>query len=127
MRDWIDHRSELVADFRQFYGIDLPLDEAGMDAVEDGTRWGILWEQLPADSRLARLAAPDLAWGDAERLLHMMEYHLRVLVWQRSKDGSKGRNRPKPLQTPEERRRHREAADAALAHRAEIDRQLGMA
>lgn len=127
MREWADHPCELVADFRQYYGIDLPLDEEGMDAIEDGTRWGILWQQLPADSRTARLAEPDLAWGDAERLLHMMEYHLRVLVWQRSKDGGKGRNRPKPLKTPMERAKNRRAADSALAHRAEIDRALGMA
>ncbi len=126
MRDWIDHRSELVADFRQFYGIDLPLDDEGIDAAEDAVRWAVLWEQLPQESRTVRLAAPDLAWGDAERLLHMMEYHLRVLVWQRSKDGAKSRNRPKPLQTPAERRRNRNAADAALAHKAEIDMVLGM-
>ena len=127
MRGWIDHKPELVADFRQYYGIDLPLTDNEIDSVADGTRWGILWEQLPSDSRMARLGQPDLAWGDAERLLHMMEYHLRVLVWQRSKDGSKDRNRPKPLQTPAERIRNRAAADSALAHKAEIDKVLGMA
>lgn len=126
MRAWIDCRAELVADFQQFYGIDLPLYEDGMDSIDDGTRYGILWEQLPMESRTARHDFPDLFWGDTERLLHSIEYSLRVLTWQKSKDGSKGRNRPKPLQTPMERHRNRQAADAAIAHKAEIDKVLGM-
>lgn len=110
----------------QYYGVALPLDDEGMDAIADGTMYGILWEQLPKESRTARRDCPDLIWGDAERLLWSIEYSLRILTWQKSKDGSKGRNRPRPLQTPMERHRNRQAADAALAHKAEIDKVLGM-
>lgn len=126
MRAWIDARAELVADFMQYYGVALPLDDEGMDAIADGTMYGILWEQLPKESRTARRDCPDLIWGDAERLLWSIEYSLRILTWQKSKDGSKGRNRPRPLQTPMERHRNRQAADAAIAHKAEIDKVLGM-
>ena len=113
MRAWIDARAELVADFMQYYGVALPLDDEGM-------------EQLPKESRTARCDCPDLIWSDAERLLWSIEYSLRILTWQKSKDGSKGRNRPRPLQTPMERHRNRQAADAAIAHKAEIDKVLGM-
>ena len=92
----------------------------------DGTRYGVLWSQLPSDSRTARAECPDLVWGDAERLLWSVEYSLRVIAWQRTKDGSKGRNRPKPLQTPMERARNRRNRDEAIANKEEIDRILGM-
>lgn len=119
-------RDELVADFKQYYNIDLPLCEEGLDAVEDGMRLGILWSQLPASSRVARADLPDLAWGDSERLLWSIEYTLRVIAWQRTEDGAKGRRKPKPLQTPAERSANIRNAEEAIADRAEVDRILGM-
>lgn len=33
-------------------------------------------------------------------MLAQVEYRLRVLAWQKTEDGSKGRNQPKPLDPP---------------------------
>ena len=117
---------DLICDFRQFYGIDLPLleDAEGLDF--DMLRWSVLWEALPRESRTARRLDASLEWGPTDYLLHSIEFSARWLQWARTKDGSRGRNAPKPIQTPGERQRNRQRADAALARRKEIDRVLGM-
>ena len=44
--------------------------------------------------------APEAAWSDEAYLLASIEYGIRVLMWQNSRDGVKDRNRPKRIQTP---------------------------
>ena len=46
----------MVADFRQFYGMDLPLEPVD----EDCSRWALLWYALPRESRTARRQSPEL-------------------------------------------------------------------
>lgn len=114
----------MVADFRQFYGIDLPIeDDAEFD---DLPRAALLWVALPRESRTARRLDPDLAWSDGEYLLRSIEHAAQVLVWQRTKDGSKGRRQPKPLPSPGERERARERADRALANKRAVAEKLGI-
>lgn len=113
----------MVADFRQFYGIDLPLDPADVDC----RRWALLWEALPRESRTARRMDPDLEWSAGEHMLSMACYYLSLLAWRQcTKDGQKGRRAPQPPKTPGERadaERRRKNAEAA---RGEIDRILGI-
>lgn len=112
-----------VADFRQFYGIDLPID--GGD-VPDFERMGLLWEELPAESRSARAMESDLLWSNETWLLWHIEHTARVLAWQRTKDGSRGVNEPRPLPTPSELSRKRDAARRAIDNRRQIDAILGV-
>lgn len=121
--DWAAHTAEVVADFRQFYGIDLPLVPTPCDGVE---RLALLWSQLPRDSRVARLHSPDLTWGEGEWLAWAVEAGVRRLCWMLSEDGRRGRNAPRPLPTPGERARNEARRDAALSARADIDRALGL-
>lgn len=115
----------MVADFRQFYGIDLPIED---DAeFEDLPRAALLWGALPRESRTARRLDPDLIWSDGEYLLRSIEHAAQVLVWQRTKDGQKGRRQPKPLQSPGERAKARERADRALANKKAVADALGIA
>lgn len=80
-----------MADFRQFYGIDLPL-EAG---DEDCTRWAMLWHALPRESRTARRQSPALEWSEGEYMLNQAVYYLKLLAWRQcTKDGRKGRRAP---------------------------------
>lgn len=51
---------------------------------------------------------------------------LEVLVWQRTKDGRRGRNKPRPPRTPAERAAAQRRRDNALAAREDIDRILGI-
>lgn len=113
----------MVADFRQFYGLDIPIDDDEDFAVG---RLSLLWEKLPRESRTMRRLAPEAEWGNAEYLLHSIEYSLRVLTWQNSKDAQRQKNVPKPLGTPAERAQRERAKQHALTNRAEIDRLLGI-
>lgn len=56
---------------------------------------------LPSDSALMR--AEGDGWSEAERMLASMEFSLRVLRWQPTKDGVKDRNQPVPRKSPRER------------------------
>ena len=107
----------MVADFRQFYGIDLPLEPVD----EDCTRWALLWYGLPRESRTARRQSPELRWSEGEYMLAAA-----VHVWQRTKDGRRGRNKPQPPRTPAERAEAQRRRDNALAAREGIDRILGI-
>ncbi len=63
---------------------------------------------LPSESITARAQG---AWTDSEWLLWSIEYSLRVLRWQNSKDGHSGRNAPRPLPTPADEQRVRDKLD----------------
>jgi len=55
---------------------------------------------LPIDSRCMRALEPALEWNKQDQLLAEAVNMLRLLVWLQSKDGQKGRNRPKPIKPP---------------------------
>lgn len=80
--------------------------------------------QLPAESRCMRALNPSLEWTLDQYLLAAIEYDLRVLAWQNSADGQKGRNAPKPPQTPA--RRAEIAERIRKTDRAYVDAVLGM-
>lgn len=106
-----------MADFRQFYGIDLPL-EAG---DEDCTRWAMLWHALPRESRTARRQSPALEWSEGEYMLNQAVYYLRLLAWRQcTKDGQKGRRAPPSRRRP--RARGRTPSDAAPTRSARATR-----
>ena len=111
-----------VADFRQYYGVDLPLEPVD----EDCSRWALLWYALPRESRTARRQSPELRWSEGEYMLASAVHALQVLVWQRTKDGRRGRNKPRPPRTPAERAEAQRRRDNALAAREGIDRILGI-
>ncbi len=121
-RDWLDNRADVVADFRQYYGIDLPVEPTD----DDCSRWSLLWYALPRESRTARRQTPELRWSEGEYMLAMAVHALEVIAWQRTKDGQRGRNKPHPLKTPAERAEAQQHRDNALAAREDIDGILGM-
>lgn len=56
---------------------------------------------LGQDSALARVQmGKDSPWTLTTQLLALQADYLRMLLWMRSKDGAKGRNRPKPIPRP---------------------------
>ena len=116
------HRSEVVADFRQYYGIDLPL----------GGRTGrpparaLLWEQLPKESRCARRMYPELKWSEETYMLWRIEHQLRSLAWGLSDKKHRPPQEPQPLKTPGQLAELKRHQRNALANRAEIDEILGL-
>lgn len=90
------HPDELRADFQRFYGLSL----GGMGVDYPISHAASLAVCLPRESATVRAECPEAAWDDSTYLLAAIEYDLRVLAWQNSKDGAKGKNKPKPVQTP---------------------------
>lgn len=121
-------RAETVADFREFYGVDLPTGwgPAGEVTEADAARWQLLYSGLPARSRTGRLVDPDNAWGDAERLLRAIEYDVRQGFYMFTEDAKKRANRPRPLRSPGEAAGAAARAERAEAARGEIDEAFGM-
>lgn len=110
-----EHPDELRADFQQYYGLNI--DRMGYLDGFSHAHAAVLAAQLPSTSRVFTAYDPNNAWDEQTAFLAHIEYNLRVLIWQKSKDGAKNRNPPKPPQTPKERAQ-------ALARRANVDKQL---
>lgn len=113
------HKDELIADFQQYYGLnifDFVDDLNGDETTDSINRLSILCGQLPRDSRLMTAISPALAWSDETYMLARVDYMLRVIAWMFSEDGSKGINQPQPIATPAEI-----ANATAIAERTEDD------
>lgn len=84
---------ELRADFQQFYSLNLE----GMGRTYTTFHAASLLTQLPEGSRVARALDPDAAWTMDRQLLAVIANDLNWLVWSQTKDGQKGRRKPKPI------------------------------
>lgn len=104
------------------YNIALPLD----GNIPDLERMAVLWEQLPATSRVAKQQSAALQWGTAEYLLWQIEYQLRVLMWSLSYDKKHPQLKPQPIQTPAQLAEAYARQDRALATKAEMAKEFGM-
>ena len=120
-------RGEVVADFRETYGIDLPLG-GGFDGAteEDLCRWQVLYSQLPARSRVSVRLEPDNLWDDKTRLLDMIEYELRCFHYGFTEDARKRVNAPQRIMSPGERARNERRRASALAAKDEISSAFGL-
>jgi hypothetical protein len=78
------------------------------------------------ESWVFRALVPDWRWDLNAQLLARIGDIMDMSVWMQSKDGAKGRNRPKPLPRPGVKgyRRPGEKKQAKVPNFAEIDRQL---
>lgn len=115
------HSDELRADFQRYYGLDLD----GMGSDYSVAHAAALASNLPRESATVRAVVPEAAWSDETYLLSAIEYDLRVLIWQNSKDGAKNRNRPQRPQTPADVARIRDKV--AGTDFAAIAAELGLA
>lgn len=93
-----DHGDDLEADLLRHFGVDL------LDLYRNRMSWRrfmVLVERLPAGSAVARAVHGDAAqWSLSDQLLASAVDALHVANWQRSEDGAKGRNRPRPIPRP---------------------------
>lgn len=84
------------ADVQRFYGLNL-------DDVGEAYSWRHLADLaacLPHESATIRELSPANLWGPQEYLLASIADSLRWLVWAKTRDGSRGRNMPKPIPRP---------------------------
>ena len=117
--------ADLEADFQQFYGLDL----GGLYRGElSPWRAARLTDALPPEARIRRGSSVNARWMSLqEQLLTALVNHIRILAWQNTKDGQKGRNAPDPIPTPEEALAKAKTADRnaekAKALKARLDRR----
>lgn len=55
---------------------------------------------LPSDSATGRAVNPHWQRSIETDLLRSVDYSLRVLVWQKTEDGSRGWHQPEPIELP---------------------------
>lgn len=88
-----DHGGELLADFQQYYGLDL---WAMLDACELERAFELA-VQLPQGSRTYRAIDPSTAWGPTEHLLALVCDNLACMRYEQA--GGRG-PKPKPVERP---------------------------
>lgn len=117
------HHDEVIADMAETYRIDIYDFDPENSSDDYVARIALYVAQLPDNCRWKRAEYPELLWQHHDYILENIEYDLRVLAWQNSKDGQKGRNRPKLPITPRERyEQQKKIAGTDLEY---IDKKLG--
>lgn len=114
---------ELLADFQQFYHLDV----GGMGLGSDEThaqvlRAAALARQLPRECRVRRALAPAASHSPELRMLRQMELNQRLWHWAHAKESERG-DEPQPILLDGEAELHeaeveeqrRTAADVAAA------------
>lgn len=93
-----EHGAAVEADLQHHYGIRLS------DLTTGRLSWRrlrVLLDGLPLACEVNRELHGDVAdWSTSDYLAALQVDALQVANWQRSTDGSTGRNRPKPLRRP---------------------------
>lgn len=88
-----EHPDALRADFQQYYGLNL--DGMGRDYTT--LHAADLLAQLPEGARVWRAYDERAVWTAERTLLAAIVNDLNWLVWSKTKDGQRNRNRPKPI------------------------------
>lgn len=90
----MEFEGPLRASLRAEYGVDLR--DPGMTLLDLAD----LAANLPPGCALFRATGGDMAWTTEMHMLARLDYDLRILAWQKTEDGKKGRNQPKPIDPP---------------------------
>lgn len=90
-----EYRAQLRADFRQYYGVSF--DDALKKSVVEAADLAVM---LPRSSRTFVTINPEYAWEQEHYMLAGILNAVNLILWGQSKDGQKGRNKPKPLMPP---------------------------
>lgn len=90
----MEFEGPLRASLRAEYGVDLR--DPGMTLLDLAD----LTANLPPGCALFRATGGDMAWTTEMHMLARLDYDLRILAWQKTEDGKKGRNQPKPIDPP---------------------------
>lgn len=90
----MEFEGPLRAALRAEYGVDLR--DPGMTLLDLAD----LAANLPPGCALFRATGGDMAWTVEMHMSARIEYGLRILAWQKTEDGKRGRNQPKPMEPP---------------------------
>lgn len=97
----MDNRNELIADFQQFYGLDLET----LLLNGEFKRIKALTLALPIKARVISKISPELAWDEDAYLLALIADNIAFLRYEQS--GGKGK-KPKQLERPKAKKKPKE-------------------
>jgi len=107
----LEHEGPLRAALRAEYGVDLRDPGIGVLDLAD------LAANLPNGCALYRATGGPAAWSDEMHMLSRVERGLRVLAWQKTKDGKNGSNVPEPIHPPATAHEKQAKADKMASRR----------
>ena len=120
-------RCEMVADFQQYYGLNLLAFELDTDEYTvDVERASILAAQLPPEGRVKRAISPLNAVTQTENLLRNLEYDVRIFMYSMASKESRGEE-PEPywfdgeLEAAERRRKAEAMRSASIADKFNLN------
>lgn len=102
-RALVEHPAEVRADFQEHYGLDIDRMGEAFSCLHAAD----LLMQLPEGARTRAACDPRAVWTSDRTLAAATVNALHNLVWMQSKDGRRGRNRPKPIGPFEDRTRRK--------------------
>lgn len=111
------NRDPLLADFAQFYGINLYELGLGTDDETAASYAAVLLGQLPPDARCVVEENPDASWSIEAWFLRQIEFDIRALMYGLS--GKKG-TRPEPIEMPSETLRKQRVLESAETEADEV-------
>ena len=116
----------MLADFQQYYGIDLwPTDWDSLDE-DHAAHLAALTQQLPSDSRCMRSVKPVGAYGMGVQLLRMIEHNQRVWHWANTKEAKDKDTAPEPISLPGEDEARQAKAEREQRNALEVAAILGV-
>lgn len=121
-----EHPDELLADFQQYYGMDVWDWTRGRADDLEAPRIAALAYQLPTDSRTRTAADPVGAYGMDVLLLRRIEHNQRLWAWAHSKDAKTGTNEPEQIGLPGEDEHFERRAERELRQSASVAATLGI-
>lgn len=119
------HPDELLADFQQYYGIDLWPVCQGYDPRNPDRTAALAW-QLPSDGRVWKAVSPTGAYGPDVMLLRQLELDVRSFQWSFTEDAKDKSTAPEPITLPGEEEEYRRAEAEADSMAKEVAQLLGV-
>lgn len=120
----VGHPDELMADFQQYYGIDVWPMVAG-SGYQVARAAALAW-QLPRDGRAWAAVDPLGASSTQTAIIRQIEHDLRLWMWAHTKDAQNNSNQPEPMPLPGEAELAEAKAEEAQRMAASVASQLGL-
>ena len=95
-----EHEHAVICDLRRFYGVRLADMYMGRENPSEVALYVYDCQYIEGSALYRALLGDDSDWNTTNQLLAMVADHLAVANWFQTKDGQKGKNRPKQIPRP---------------------------
>ena len=95
-----EHEHAVICDLRRFYGVRLTDVYMGRENPFEVALYVYDCQYIEGSALYRALLGDDSDWNTTNQLLAMVADHLAVANWFETKDGQKGKKRPKQIPRP---------------------------